>query len=283
MARILSSSFTNTLAGLTMNVVELYKISATGMSTFTYTDSNSKLYLSPSTLVGYAGLTYAPYPIKRNKISFSTDLKIDQTEVILAKNWGIDNAIVKDILGGASIQIIRVNADLPDEDRLLLFDGEIADTNIDEQDITLRCQTLDFLNLELPKREFQVACNWQLYDEFCNVILSDFTLGLTTENLNTTTRNIISAPSIANQSDDYYLGGYVQSNSGTNSGLKRHISSHIGQTVTVTPPFPFDFELTDDIDVIPGCDHSIVDCEVKFDILINYGGYPWIPNQDSVL
>jgi hypothetical protein len=474
LARTLSSSFTSTLAGLTMSVVELYRISTPGMSTFTYTDSNTQVYVPPTTpSLSYAGLTYDPYPIKRNKISFSTDLKIDQTEITLAKNWGIDNAIVKDVLNGASVQIIRVNTDLPDVDNLLLFDGEVADTGLNELNATLRCQTLDFLNLELPKREFQVACNWKLYDEFCTIDSDDFKVsipntdilevtpsldsyisqsssgqtfgynanlsvsGLTTdifrtllkfdfsqirtnativgatlslyyydfvdsgavgkkfnaaritntswdenvtwdtqpaftatgitsatipgatnawvswnvkdqvitakddvgkishfmitdsdegsspggsdfysrdyigntalrpklsikyENgfdlLRSTTRDVITADDIAGPIGsplalEYFRGGFIKATSGKNNLLRRQITGHTSSilgtthdTVHVIPPFPFDFELVDGIELLPGCDHSITDCETKYNNLINYGGFPWVPNQDSVL
>lgn len=287
MSRTLSTSFTNTLAGLTMGVVELYKISATGMSTFLYTDSNTK--------VSYAGLTYDPYPIKRSKISFSSDLKVDQTNLTFAKSWGLDNAIVKDVFSGSDVQITRVNLDLPDTDNLLLFDGEVSDFQLDELNATVRCQTLDFLNLELPKREHQTACNWSVYDTFCGLTIADWT---ESHKIRNTNRNFLISTTLAGTTfddtlggivdttfeDQYWRGGFIKSTSGANDQLIRHITNHVGVTVNVLPPFPFDFvEDTDTFDSVPGCDHSITDCEDKFNNLINYGGFPFIPNQDSVI
>ena len=279
MSRSLPTSYSTTLAGSTMSIIELYKISSTGMSSFNYTDAGFG--------ISFAGITYDPYPIKRSKISFSTDLKTDQTDVTLAKNWGIDMGIRKDVLAGATIQIYRVNADLADTDSVLLFDGEVSDTQIDESIIKLRCATLDFLNIELPKREFQVGCNWQLYGSHCGVTLANFLVS-TTNSLFTTSTKVISAPEIqafagTTFADNYFRGGYVTGLSSDNRDLTRHITSHVGITITILPPFPFDFALTDDIQLAPGCDHNLTDCEDKFNNLINYGGFPWIPNQDKVL
>ena len=123
MTRSFSDSYTTTLAGSTMAVVELFKISAAGMSQFLYTDAGQD--------VDFAGVTYVPYPIKRGKISYSTDLKVDETNVTMAKNWGTDMAIYKYILAGATVQVHRVNTDNADIDFVLLFDGDVSVKNFD--------------------------------------------------------------------------------------------------------------------------------------------------------
>jgi len=279
LVRSISDSYSTALAGSTMAVVELFSLSSAGMSTFLYTDAGQT--------ISFAGLTYDPYPIKRGKISFSTDLKTDETTISMAKNWGTDMAIRKDILAGATVQIHRVNTDYTNLDYVLLFDGEVSDTTTDESVIKIRCTTLDFLNTELPLREIQVACNWQLYGPHCGITLSNY-LVTTADGLDTTTPEEIAASEVGfaagiTFSDQYFRGGYVVGLSTDNMNLTRHITSHVGNTISVLPPFPFDFELTDNIQFAPGCDHNILDCENKFNNLTNYGGFPWIPNQDNVL
>lgn len=279
MPRDLSDSYTSTLAGLTMSVVELFSISAVGMSSFNYTDGNEP--------ISYAGFTYDPYPIMRDKISFSSDLKVDEVNLTFAKNWGVDRAIVRDTLAGADVQIIRVSRDLPDSDYVILFDGNIGDTSIDELNVKARCQTLDFLNVELPLREYQVACNWRVYDSYCGLTQADHSL---TSTITGGVRNVLVGPNIAGTSqaaplaDEYWTLGFVQSLSGNNDDVVRQVTSHIGMTVTVVPPFPFDFDLgTDTVKLVLGCAHSVDDCEDVFDNIINYGGFPFIPNEDTML
>lgn len=273
MVRSFSDSYTNTLAGSTMAVVELFNISAPGMSHFLYTDCNVGLTFQNN--------YYIPYPIKRGKISYSTDLKVDETNITLAKNWGIDMAIYKNVLAGATVQITRVNLDNLVYDYVLLFDGDVSDTRVDEATINLRCTTLDFLNFELPKRELQVACNWQLYGSFCSVDIDSFSI-TTTGGLDTTTPDKLASSSFLVGTTQYLRGGFVVGLSGNNNELIRHITNHQASQISVLPPFPFDFETDVNVRVAPGCDHSTSDCANIFNNLDNYGGFPFIPNYDQV-
>lgn len=273
MTKSFSDSYSNTLAGSTMAVVELFNISAPGMSHFLYTDCNVGLTFHSN--------YYTPYPINRGKISYSTDLKVDQTDVTLAKNWGTDMAIYKNVLAGATIQISRVNLDNIDDDFVLLFDGDVSDTRVGEDVINLRCTTLDFLNFELPKRELQVACNWQLYGPYCGITVGLFSV-ITTNGLATTTPDKLSSDQFLVGATQYFRGGFVVGLSGNNNELTRHITNHQASQISVLPPFPFDFEIGENVKVLPGCDHSTTDCTDKFNNLDSFGGFPFIANFDQV-
>lgn len=273
MSRSFTDSYTSVLAGSTMAVVELFNISASGMSNFLYTDCNVGLTFHSN--------HFLPYPIKRGKISFSTDLKVDETNITLAKNWGTDMGIYKNVMAGATVQIHRVNLDNPEWDWVLLFDGDVSDTRVDEAIINLRCTTLDFLNFELPKRELQVACNWQLYGPYCGLTQGPYsvstTLGLSDNSPSTLVSDVFSHPT-----EQYFRGGFVVGLSGDNNELIRHITDHTGPALSILPPFPFDVETGVNVRVVPGCDHSTTDCTDRFDNLDNYGGFPFIPNYDQV-
>jgi uncharacterized phage protein (TIGR02218 family) len=256
-----------------MAVVELFNISAPGMSNFLYTDCNVGLTFNSN--------WYIPYPIRRGKISYSADLKVDETNITMAKNWGTDMAIYKNALAGATIQIHRVSLDNIDDDFVLLFDGDVSDTRIDEATINLRCTTLDFLNWELPKRELQVACNWQLYGSYCSIDVGSFSV-TTTAGLDDSSPSKLTSDDFISGTAQYFRGGFVVGLSGDNNELIRHITDHTGSQISVLPPFPFDFETNVNVRVAPGCDHGTDDCVDIFDNLDNYGGFPFIPNYDQV-
>jgi uncharacterized phage protein (TIGR02218 family) len=277
MTKSLPGGFSAHLAGLTQSVVELYKISASGMSVFTWTDGNR--------CVSYSGLTYDPWPIKRGKISFSSDFKVDQTEISAAKNWGVERAIEADLLAGAAFEIVRVRLDNPDTDFVVMFNGEVADVKIGEIEVTIRGQTLDFLNYEIPKREYQVMCNWRLYDQYCGAPISFYAVGLSfPESLPVLDRKTIAGVTwFQHNSAGYWNQGYVRIDTGENADIRRQVSSHPGNTVTVVPPFPFSIGTNDSFTIFPGCKHDVDDCEDKFNNLINYGGFPFIPRQDEAV
>jgi uncharacterized phage protein (TIGR02218 family) len=256
-----------------MAVVELFNISAPGMSNFLYTDCNVGLT--------FQNAWYLPYPINRGKISYSTDLKVDETNITMAKNWGTDMAIYKNALAGATVQITRVNLDNLVDDHVLLFDGDVSDTRVDEATINLRCTTLDFLNWELPKRELQVACNWQLYGPYCGIDVDSYSV-TTTSGLDDNSPTTLTSDDFIHATSQYFRGGFVVGLSGDNNQLIRHITDHTGNQLSILPPFPFDVETGVNVRVAPGCDHSTSDCEDNFDNLNNYGGFPFIPNYDQV-
>ena len=274
MTRVLSTGYSAHLAGLTQAVVELYKISAAGMSLFTYTDSKES--------VTYHGLTYKPYPIKRSKIIFSADLRVDQTSISLATNWGLNRAITSNTLSGAAFSITRVRKDAPDHDNILLFEGEVANISSSFNQLELRAQTLDFLNFLLPRREIQVACNWKLYDKFCSLGLTTYQSDGITSQSSPSGKTLYSSTFSA-KSNDYYTLGFIEMTDGDNKNFKRSISDHTSNTITVIPPFPYAVGQTASFKVAPGCKHDIDDCENKFNNLINYGGFPFVPKQDAVL
>ncbi len=270
-----SEGYSNHLAGTTQTVVEVFSIVATGMTNQYYTDCDQSIWL--------AGITYDPYPIRRSKISFSTDLKPNEVELNMASSGVLLEGRYKGALAGATILIHRVNLNHPDEQNLLLFDGEVGATDLDEDVFTIKAVTLDFLGQEIPRREFQVQCNWRLYDEWC-------TLGLTggwqaggTFSLSSPDRKELYSETFGLKADDYYVLGFITINTGINSEIKRHVTSHVGNTITVVPPFPFDVKYVDQFDIAPGCKHDITDCEDKYNNIVNYGGFPWIPTQDVVL
>ncbi len=271
-----STSFASHLAGTTQSAVELFSISAPGMTSQYYTDCNTSINMPT------IGITYTPYAIRRSKISFSTDLKPNGVEINMALNSDLSTARLKGVLAGASVSITRVNVDDPDNQNLLLFDGEVGAVDIDEDVLTVKATTLDFLSQELPRREYQVACNWRLFDDYCTLGLTNYQLTGTFSSASTDRKTLVST-TFAGQSNDYFLQGFVTITSSLNDQVKRNVTSHAGNTVTVVPPFPFDVAATDTFNIAPGCKHDVTDCENKFDNIINYGGFPWIPTQDVVL
>ncbi len=279
MTKTIYGNLLSHVAGITHSVVELYKISTVGMSTFTWTDANRG--------ISFAGETYYPWPIKRSKISFSSDFRTDQTEITVAKNWGLERAVTSDFLAGAFCQIHRVRMNSPSSDYTILFDGEIGNVQNQEMELTLRAHTLDFLNVEVPKREYQVMCNWKLYDQFCTMDAFGWMAGSCFLSSSPDGKNLYAGAFLGTSQvtfgSNYWNQGYIRVTSGANAELKREVSSHVGQSITVIPPFPFDVNAQDTFQIYPGCAHDTGDCENKFRNLLNYGGYPFIPKQDDIL
>ena len=71
--------------------------------------------------------------------------------------------------------------------------------------------------------------------------------------------------------DGYWVGGFVQW-----EGINRFILKHTGSDVTLSRPF-LGLEVGQEIEVYPGCDRTAATCNAKFNNLLNYGGFDFIP------
>jgi hypothetical protein len=84
-------------------------------------------------------------------------------------------------------------------------------------------------------------------------------------------------------SDGYFVGGMLRAPEGTLS----YIIGHVGSSITVqrlsydlvssiADGFPFNITL------YPGCSHDRATCNSKFNNLLNYGGFDFIPVKNPM-
>jgi hypothetical protein len=75
--------------------------------------------------------------------------------------------------------------------------------------------------------------------------------------------------------DGYYSGGMIE----IGSVLKYIIASQ-GATLTLMQPLGVNIDSNGSAATLyPGCAHNLSDCQTKFNNLLNYGGFPWIPGD----
>lgn len=143
-------------------------------------------------------------------------------------------------------------------------DGTTAEVNV---------QTYDGPNTaSMPKFSFLGQCNNNLYDANCTVNPASFTVSgpATAMSGNTVTVTGLNA-----KPDGYFNGGIAIAASGTD---KRLVLSHVGDVVTLLLPFAADPTGTT-VDALAGCNHLVTgDCATKFDNVLNFAGFAWIPN-----
>lgn len=103
-----------------------------------------------------------------------------------------------------------------------------------------------------------------------------------------TSRSVFTDSSRA-EADDYFGAGAIRFTSGNNNGLlSEEIKSYDGVTspnvnngtITTFQPFPYDVEVGDTYEMIPGCrKRRVEDCVGKYSNGINHGGFDRVPTQ----
>lgn len=82
--------------------------------------------------------------------------------------------------------------------------------------------------------------------------------------------------------DDYFAEGTVSFNNGANAYLKpQMIKSYAGGLIVTHEPFYYPVAVDDLYTLIPGCRKRLVDCRDKWDNVINFGGFSFIPTSSQ--
>lgn len=81
----------------------------------------------------------------------------------------------------------------------------------------------------------------------------------------------------------YFGYGLCTITSGANAGISREVKSSAPGQWTLQDRFPFDLVGNETYSMIAGDDKTFTTCRVKFANQLNFGGFPFVPGQDSAL
>ena len=97
------------------------------------------------------------------------------------------------------------------------------------------------------------------------------------------------APLARQQTDNWYDDGGILWLTGLNKGIESEVRIYTyddvagsKSTITLHKATPFDIQATDKFDIYPGCKKTLSVCITKFDNIINFGGFPYIPGEDHI-
>jgi uncharacterized phage protein (TIGR02218 family) len=236
--------------------------------------------------------------IKRDKIShvlglesstISLTLMADDT-ILTSAGVPYIKAIGDGFLDGASITVFKVFADdwsvMPllwnasqPKGWVTMFSGVVRDTKISTNEAKITVVSLSYkFETALPLNAFSPSCSNTLYDTKCGLFqgshqMSALTGGPGDTNFKFTVYGITA---------DYALGT-VEFVEGPNLGVKRTIIEVDvpSETVTVSQPFPVQ-PSGEEVRVIKGCDRKLSTCTTRFANQLNFRGFPYVPNPESI-
>lgn len=219
-------------------------------------------------------------------IQKSLGLSVDNLDVQGALS---SNAITeKDIAAGryddATVELIWVNFNDVSQ-RLLLNKGFIGQLTRTQYSFNAELRSLASKLQQPTGRLYQRTCDANLGDSRCKLNLEPFaTTGTITGFVDE--RFVFATLAVTNPTG-YFAFGYMEMLSGNGVGLKYEIHGH-----TVNPDGSIGFELWespvitpevgDTLKVYPGCDKSRATCKDKFNNIINYQGFSFIPGADFI-
>lgn len=247
--------------------VELYEIRV-GLTTYRYCSSEDDYV--------FAGDTYSPAALQRSSVKLTAELR---SELFVLELPGSDPfpQLYVNILPGqrASFTVRRLHRQDPDQQAIVLFKGFVASVAYSNDGTQAKLAVAPItaaLSRLIPRVGYQGLCNNFLYDAQCKVVQNDFKF---TAAVSAITGSVYTIPGLSANGADWAVAGFVQL--GTTDF--RLILSQSGDDITLI--FPFASNITgENVDVFAGCDHSLAVCKVKFNNVINYNGFAFVPQKD---
>ena len=258
-------------------MIELYKITQGNVNRATITSS-------PVDLV-YQGVTYKSTPVKRTKIISRPDLLQNKVTLQLS---------VHEMLGLDLLS--QVNNNLAN--RLIIYRGEDVSSlsqiwagALTDQSCSGEIATITYggggisLRQLGDRRPFQRRCPFVLYDRLtCRATPQVSSVRVVSIN---PTKDVLEVSGIGTHSVGYFTGGVICPSavySADNAG-NRFISSHnkTASSDQLRLSTPIDLSVGDTISVLAGCDRTWQTCYSKFNNIINFGGFPYLPLENPYI
>lgn len=271
-------------SGLQVAADDLFQITLSGGGVLRYT--------SADTAITWGGNTYQIGPlIKRSTIQSSVGVAVDGLDMEISADSTVQvngvplmAFIAAGGLDGATVQVLRAyRASRADAVVGVLeqFTGLVRDVSLSRNSCQVEVASyLTKLDVQVPRNLYQASCSNTLYDGACGLNRATYTV--TGAATGTPTRAKIATGITA--AADFYSQGVITFTSGPNAGISRTIKKYDSTTkeVTLIAPFPQTPAAGDTFSMYPGCNKTMNTCTNKFNNLIKFRGFPFIPVPETV-
>ena len=224
----------------------------------------------------YNGELYKAIPIGRSAPEGGKDLNRANLDVELPRDNPLADTFLRYI--GDAVTSVTVYQMETEEDVYVFWRGRVASSKPNKDKLKLECESV-FTSLRRPglRARYQRNCRHTLYGSGCGLNKEGF-------KVEGTYSSLIDKTLVTNFAGGYPNGYFNGGMARAPDGSGRYILSHVGNTIVLSRGL----ERLEETGVVnetvvalfPGCNHTRGDCVNKFNNLLNYGGFPWIPNKN---
>lgn len=236
-------------------------------------------FTSGNEVVTYGGKKYIPTSISRTEAEVKNEIAKSNIDVTVSleneagMQWLRDN--------GEKIVTLTIFERAKSGTVSVVWKGRLASILPGMSSIVLKMESI-FTSLRRPglRARYTRHCRHPLYGRGCYVDPEDFAFPASAGAANSRTLTIAAA---ATKPDGYFVGGMLRAPDSTLSFIVGHVGSAItiqrmsfSLASAIEDGFPFDVTL------YPGCAHNRDECNGKFNNLLNYGGFDFIPTKNPM-
>jgi uncharacterized phage protein (TIGR02218 family) len=222
-------------------------------------------------------IPYLPMPLSREAITLTSDIRRSQLTIAAPSNFEVAN-FFRASIPASPISVTIKKKHRNDAEVITEWIGRIITAEWKHSGVQMYCESYySAIQGNANMRYYGYSCPHMLYSNRCKVSRISYR---TVATVSTVSGTSVTSSVFSTKPNGYFTGGYLMFYDST-TGLihMRYISAHLGSTVTLSNQIP---ELTagKQVEVYPGCDHTLATCRDKFGNHINFGGFPWIPGRN---
>lgn len=246
------------------NPVELYKF-VVGTSKFLYTSTDSEHV--------YNSETYTPLTISRSSSEQTNEINRTAMKITVPRDTPIAELFIA--YAPAAIVAVTVFRYHPSDGEFkAVWFGRVISPDFQGVKAVLHCEPVSSsMKRTGLRRNYQALCPHLLYGVACGV---NQLTHQTTGSVTTISGGTLEVGAASAFADGYFNGGFIRHYTDTGLPDSRIIIDHVGSTLTIVTNFQ-ELSVGDSVDVFPGCNHTMTDCDEKFENSENHGGFIHTP------
>jgi uncharacterized phage protein (TIGR02218 family) len=234
-------------------------------------------YTSGDVAIVFNGNTYVPATIKRSLVEYDSSMEI--TKMNFQAAFVEDPALEFMSINPIEIiwiEVMRLHRDQEPLEADVVFVGQIKDVDFKGVQANAECVGFEFfLSMPIPRFRYQLTCNWTLFDEHC--LLDEESYEVETIITLDASGTVLTSSDFGSYEDGYFIFGPLKYGDSV-----RTIVGHIGDAIVINYRIK-DLESGNTVKAYPGCDGRIDTCQDKFNNLLNFLGFPFIPEENPTL
>jgi uncharacterized phage protein (TIGR02218 family) len=237
-------------------------------------ESEEWFYTDGDVAVVFDGDTYLPATLSRSTSKYESELEV--TTLTIEAQYAETPLLEFLSCNPIDTLWIQVSKLFRDQDPLeagVIFIGQIKSAAFTGVQISVTCVGFEhFLKMPIPTFRYQLSCNHTVFDSNCGLSKSSYkTTTVVTVSSNGRT---LTSTDFSSEADGYFTLGKIEF-----GGTYRTIVNHVGSVITLA--YKFNSLVTgNSVDAYPGCRGSIETCRDKFDNVIHFLGFPYIPVEN---
>jgi hypothetical protein len=260
----------------------LFIFTESGVRVDRFTSYENTIHVQSGT---YAG-TYTPAPFSFDTLK--TGLKLDQEQLNLKSFKFTGNPLNKmwpfALDGMLKLEVVEIDIAHPNAGASRFF-GDVWSIDADYKAVAIAFGNL--FDRKFPRFLMSVTDNYTQFSAPTQLNANAFRIAGTFVTPDHTSQTVVVVSSAGHgKAADYFAGGWLETGAGVNFERRGilHSEPTAPNKVTLHVDRPLLKALNSaNVNLYPGYDGSIDQCETKFSNRINFGGHPYIPNVNPAV